>query len=241
VDLALENIQVGNRILDIGCGTGELTHELYKRAPPQGCVVVGMDADSNMIQRANEQFVNDETKKDLQFIVGDACQFKLSEPLFDVIFSNAALHWVGTHGASRAADCMSKALADNGCFVLEFGGKGNVKTIVNAILEVMDLPKQAADFWWYPSIGELASLMEQHNMEVTQAQLFDRPTELKGEDGLKIWLKMFANKFFEGLGENQVESAMDRVVELCRPTLYYEGVWKADYRRIRVVGRKVER
>ncbi|GKY90420.1 hypothetical protein MPSEU_000015800 [Mayamaea pseudoterrestris] len=241
VDLVFTDLPVSNRcrILDIGCGTGELTEQLYQRADAQA-TVIGMDADPNMIRRATEQFVRDgkgDSKKKLDFFVGDACNFQREEPV-DVVFSNAALHWVGRNGAARAIECMSDALVPNGRFVLEFGGKGNVETIVTSILEVMDLPRQAADFWWYPSIGELATLMEQHGLEVTQAQLFDRPTDLVGEQGLHTWLKMFANKFFDGLESGDVENIIDRVVDQCRPSLYHDGVWKADYRRIRVVGQK---
>jgi hypothetical protein len=149
------------------------------------------------------------------------------------------LHWVGRHGANKAVECLSKALADNGRFVFEFGGKGNIETIVNAILKVMNLPKERADFWWYPSIGEFASLVEAHGLEVTRAELFDRPTELIGEDGLKNWLKMFANKFFEGREDDDIDQIMNQVVEECLPKLYNDGVWRADYRRIRVVGQKL--
>ena len=76
-----------------------------------------------MIAKAQQQFPH------LQFIQTDVCEFDLEEPV-DVIFSNAALHWVGNenNAAERAVVCMARALKPGGRFVVEFGGKGNVKT-----------------------------------------------------------------------------------------------------------------
>lgn len=233
--LDLVDLKPGESVLDVGCGTGELTQQLYQLSQGR---VLGLDADPTMIRRAKEQFEAADSNKSLAFFVGDACQFQLDEPV-NVVFSNAALHWVGRQGAPRAIEGISKSLAPKGRFVLEFGGKGNVDMIVAAVLKVMDLPRESADFWWYPSIAELSSLMEANGLEVTQAQLFDRPTELVGEEGLETWLRMFGNKFFEGKNESEIQGIIERVVEQCRPKLYKDGVWKADYRRIRVVGTKL--
>ena len=76
-----------------------------------------------MIAKARQQFPH------LQFIQTDVCQFDLEETV-NVIFSNAALHWVGNEKnvAERVVVCIARALKLGGQFVVEFGGKGNVKT-----------------------------------------------------------------------------------------------------------------
>ncbi|MEL7225477.1 MAG: methyltransferase domain-containing protein, partial [Cyanobacteria bacterium J06576_12] len=75
--------QVGERILDLGCGTGELTAQIAA----SGAIAMGMDYDLAMVQQARDSY------SDITFRVGDAAQFELAE-LVDAVFSNAALHWV---------------------------------------------------------------------------------------------------------------------------------------------------
>lgn len=86
--------------------------------------------------------------------------------------------------------------------------------------------------WYFPSIGEYSSLLEQNGVEVTSAVLFDRPTVVEGESGLRDWLGMF---FKPPLPEEKI-----RQMELeLRPKLFNGTDWEIDYRRLRVVGHKV--
>jgi trans-aconitate methyltransferase len=220
-------------ILDVGCGTGELTHALLQKARA-GHTVVGIDADASMIARARQQY------PDMTFHVQDVRTLQVQEP-FDVVFSNAALHWVGPDYAQQAVQHLAAALKVGGKLIVEFGGKGNVESITQALRIVA--PDETPDIWYFPSIGEFTSLLEHHGIEVLQASLFDRPTVLlQGIDsssGIQNWLRMFANKYFEGLSEEETISILKKVEAKLRPKLYDGQQWIADYRRIRVVGRKV--
>jgi len=77
-----------------------------------------------MVADAKSKFEN------IEFQVADASDFSFEEK-FDAIFSNAALHWVTEY--KEAIKCMFVNLKNNGRIVLEFGGKGNVHTIVNQL------------------------------------------------------------------------------------------------------------
>ena len=71
------------------------------------------------------------------------------------------------------------------------------------------------------------------------AWLFDRPTALEeGERGLCAWLAMFAGDLLESLPPAQREKLIQGIEERLRPTESREGVWYADYRRIRVLARR---
>jgi trans-aconitate methyltransferase len=73
----------GERLLDLGCGTGHLTAQLAGL----GLEVVALDRSTEMIAQARRNYPG------LTFEVGDARDFTALVP-FDVVLSNAALHWV---------------------------------------------------------------------------------------------------------------------------------------------------
>src|SRR3954464_14771629 len=73
----------GEKILDLGCGTGELTAKIAE----SGAQVTGIDSSASMIASAKQHFPN------VKFAVADATSFTLTEK-FDAVFSNATLHWV---------------------------------------------------------------------------------------------------------------------------------------------------
>ena len=201
--------QPGERILDLGCGTGHLTSEIAAR----GATTIGLDSAPAMIGQARQNYPR------LEFTLADATRFSFAEP-FDAVFSNAVLHWV--QPAEQAANCIAASLKPGGRFVAEFGGKGNVASVQAALAET-DIQNP----WYFPSVGEYASLLEKCGLQVTQAILFDRPTALEGEDGMEDWIRMYCGPHL----------AQDIAARL-RPILYRDGVWTVDYRRLRIVARK---
>src|SRR5204863_6330888 len=89
--------------------------------------------------------------------------------------------------------------------------------------------------WYFPSIGEYASLLEQHALEVHSAFLFERPTQLAdGESGLRTWLTMFAKGMFDRFPPDIQQQAFARTEQRLRPILFREGSWFADYKRLRI-------
>src|SRR5579872_536148 len=110
----------GERILDIGCGTGHLTAEITSK----GALVTGVDQSPAMIAEAKEKY------PEIEFAVMDASAMTFQSE-FDAVFSNAALHWIpDSEGVVRS---VSRALKPGGRFVAEFGGKGNIRTVMRAI------------------------------------------------------------------------------------------------------------
>ncbi|NJM71394.1 MAG: class I SAM-dependent methyltransferase [Scytonema sp. RU_4_4] len=217
-------------ILDLGCGTGHLTHKIASL----GAEVMGIDSAPTMIEQARKNYPH------LDFDVVNARNLPFTEK-FDGIFSNAVLHWIKE--AEEVIIGINKALKPGGRFVAEFGGKDNVKAIVSAISSALQKAGYPADTalnpWYFPSIGEYGSLLEKHGFHLTFATLVERLTPLEdGEQGMQNWLKMFANNFFKRLSTDEQITTLADIENQLRPTLYKNDTWFADYRRIRVIAMK---
>ncbi|KAM3095193.1 class I SAM-dependent methyltransferase, partial [Phormidesmis sp. 146-12] len=116
--------QPGERILDLGCGTGQLTQQIATHAQ-----VVGIDRSPTMIETAQHNYPG------LKFLVADAQNFQVDRP-FDAVFSNAVLHWISN--PDSVIQSVYYALRSGGRFVAEFGGKGNVQAIVRALYHALE-------------------------------------------------------------------------------------------------------
>jgi trans-aconitate 2-methyltransferase len=110
------------RVLDAGCGTGILTEELAKRVPRGR--VVGVDNDPMMVEKAIPRLGRYGERASA--VAGDI----LSLPpigSFDVIYSNAVLHWVQDH--DRAFAELFRHLAPGGELLAQCGGEGNLEKV----------------------------------------------------------------------------------------------------------------
>jgi trans-aconitate methyltransferase len=220
----------GEKILDVGCGTGHLTAQIAEA----GAEVLGVDRSAEMIRQAKEKY------PDLHFEVMDATQIVVPES-FDAVFSNATLHWIKE--PERVITGIAKALRPSGRFVAEFGGKGNTTGFLEAVQNSwakLQLPGPPPNPWYYPGIAEYAALLEQHAFEVTYAILFDRPTPLEdGERGLRNWFDMFGASFVQNLSDAQKSALRDEIEKQARPKLFHSDKWVMDYRRLRIVAHKI--
>jgi trans-aconitate 2-methyltransferase len=218
--------QPGERILDVGCGTGQLTAEISG----SGAQVVGIDSAASMIEQARQNF------PDLRFEQVSVTAMPYREE-FDGVFSNATLHWV--RDAEAAAVGISRALKPGGRLVAEFGGHGNTDALLEAVYQELDSlgvsEPRGLNPWYYPGIGEYATVLERAGLEVTFAALFDRPTPLEGgDDALANWLAMFGACFTDALAAEQRGPFVRRVEQRAERRLRPDGVWTIDYRRLRI-------
>jgi SAM-dependent methyltransferase len=212
----------GERVLDAGCGTGDLAAALAEA----GAEVVGVDASAEMVARGHARFPH------LDLRVGDLRVPGSVGTGFDAVLSNAVLHWIPD--ADAAAATLAGALRPGGRLVAELGGRGNVAAIdrgARGLRAALGLP-DAPDPWYFPGIADYAAVLERAGLEVTSARLFDRPTRLTGDDGLAAWVRMFGGHLLTGVTDPDTFLA-DLAVRL-RPELHRDGSWWADYRRLRV-------
>jgi len=214
----------GERLLDLGCGTGHLTADIADR----GASVLGIDRSAATIERARE------TYPDLRFERADARAVETDEP-FDAVFSNAALHWIPADDQNAVLRAVADVLRPGRRFVAEMGGTGNVAAIVGAVrAECRERGYgDAGHPWYFPTVGEYATCLEAAGFEVRHARLFDRPTELPGRDGLANWLDQFGDDLLAGVPETDRTTVVGAVEDRLRDALFDGNAWTADYRRLR--------
>lgn len=238
--VALLDPQPGERILDLGCGTGLLAAAIAAR----GASVTGLDRDAAMIEAARARFPASDHPT-LEFALGDGEALEeapLAGP-FDAVFSNAALHWMTRPEAVLRG--LRALLRPGGRLVAELGGRGNVAIVKNALrdaLEAEGIPRERQPRpWYFPGVAEYAAVLEQHGLEPRVMTLFNRPTTLEdGEAGMAGWLRMFGHPWLAELPTDLAAAVIARVEETVRPRLWREdgaegGRWVVDYRRLRVV------
>lgn len=223
------NPQKGEHILDVGCGTGDLAHDIST----SGATVTGIDAAQSMIEAAKEKY------PDIHFSVQDGEQFSF-DPQFHAVFSNAAIHWMKNQ--QKVVQNCYAALLPSGRFVAELGGANNIQSIVDAIKEASDrlsIPYEAALFpWVFPTKEEMSKLLINAGFNVITIEHYERPTPLVGEDGIRNWLDMFSNNMFKKLTNNEKEAIYSECERILRPRIYKENIWVADYWRLRFIAQK---
>ncbi len=86
--LAQIAIVAPQRVVDLGCGPGNSTALLRERWPD--AALEGLDSSQDMLAAARRDYPG------IAFVAGDIAAWSPVEP-YDVVFSNAALQWVGSH------------------------------------------------------------------------------------------------------------------------------------------------
>lgn len=142
-------------ILDLGCGDGSLTEQLAQFVPNGN--VLGIDASTGMIVASQNR-----VKSNLMFMKMDINMIDFHNK-FDVIFSNAALHWVKDH--KRLLNNVFKALKDGGVILWDFAGDGNCSNFFCVIREKIQSDKYKKYFnnfewpWYMPTKNDYTQLV----------------------------------------------------------------------------------
>lgn len=115
-------------ILDVGCGDGILTAQLADRVPHGR--VVGIDASTGMIMAARSN-----QRPNLAFVLCDICDADFAGE-FDIVFSNATLHWIKDH--AKLLRILHRSLKDGGALRVNFAADGNCQTWFRVARELMN-------------------------------------------------------------------------------------------------------
>jgi trans-aconitate 2-methyltransferase len=141
--------RAGERVLDLGCGTGRLTVELFAAVGPG--LVVGLDRSGTMLAQAAAQQAAvasgphdvSVAPRHIQFVQGDGAHLPFVDA-FDAVFSTATFHWMHDHDALFAS--IACALAPGGRLVAQCGGGPNLQTLYERAHRLMETAEYAPYF-----------------------------------------------------------------------------------------------
>jgi trans-aconitate methyltransferase len=219
-------------VLDLGCGDGALTSQLAELVPRGR--VVGVDASEGMIKVAKAR-----TRDNLSFVPMDINKWTLPDR-FDVIFSNATLHWILDHG--RLLANVYAHLKEPGTARFNFAGGGNCASFYEVVRETMaEEPYKPCfkDFvwpWFMPSVDEYEWLLK--NLPFQQARVWGENADrtFPGAEALIGWIDQPSLvPFVKQLDGSAKRCFRDAVVErMLKRTAQGDGTHFETFRRINV-------
>jgi len=225
------------RILDLGCGDGVLTWQLAELVP-RG-YVLGLDGSPGMLETAKQQ-----TCANLSFVCMDINDMDFSNE-FDLIFSNAALHWVKNHEA-LLRNC-KKALRENGMIRWSFGGAGNCFNLDETLGAAARAPEYKDFFegfqwpWYMPGVEEYTKLVESAGYSNIEIALENADRYFANSDELIKWIDQpCIVPFLDYLSMPETKAMFRDVVirEMLAKTLCSDGTHFEIFRRINVMAAK---
>jgi trans-aconitate 2-methyltransferase len=179
-----QTIRGNEKILDLGCGDGTMTIE-FAEFVPQGSVL-GIDASEGMIKEA-------------QILETQNCEFKLLDiddidfiDEFDIIVSNATLHWVKNHD-KLIRNCY-RSLKKGGFFRVNFAGDGNCEYLISVLRELISHEKFRSDFedfewpWYMPEKDEYALKIQQSDFKNVQISGWPYDKYFEDLERLVAWI-----------------------------------------------------
>jgi trans-aconitate 2-methyltransferase len=230
------NLSGTERILDLGCGDGALTAQLAMLVPHG--FVLGIDASRGMIEAARAHVAGN-----LSFEVRDINEMNF-ENEFDIVFSNATLHWIKDHDA--LLENVHRALKSGGALRFNFAGDGNCENFFSVVKEAIQLPQFSRYFsgfewpWYMPSIAGYELLVQRIPFAQTRVwgenadrHFADRETMIRWIDqpSLVPFMQLVADEHKEEFRQYVI----DRMIE---KTCQADGRCFETFRRINLVARK---
>lgn len=210
-------LQGTEALLDVGCGDGKITAELA-RCLPKGRVI-GIDSSEKMIDLAKTAFPQKDYPN-LTFQVMDARKLTFKSE-FDVVFSNAALHWIVDQKTVLAG--VQRSLKPGGRLLFQMAGKGNAKDILSLINELMIVEPWKGFFqgmtfpYGFYSPEEYNAFLLQAGLVAERVELFPKDMRHNGAEGLAGWVRTtwlpFTSKLPEDLKPKFVDTIVNRYLK----------------------------
>jgi len=153
----------------------------------------------------------------LHFQVEDASRLPF-ENEFDVVFSNATLHWLRDHRPVLRG--IARSLKPGGKILLQMGGKGNAAGILAVIDELLRQPEWSPYFagfdfpWGFYTPQEYRGWLLEAGLQPTRLELIPKDMLHPGKDGLAGWGRTTWLPYTQRLPEEKRSPFLAAVVEV---------------------------
>ena len=190
-------------VLDIGCGDGKVTALLASHLPSGE--VIGIDSSAGMVNCARESFPGSEYPN-ISFLCMDALDIRFSER-FDLVFSNATLHWVQDHATMLQG--VNRCLKNRGRIFFQMGGRGNAREILDlagSLIHSGRWRRYFSDFrspYTFLSAEEYQVLLRDTGFHPIRVELIPKDMTQVGCDGLCGWIRTTWLPYTERIPEQQ--------------------------------------
>ena len=198
-------------VLDLGCGDGKVTADIAKIVSEGS--IIGVDNSTEMIKLAKDRH-SEVIYPNLKFQQMDAVNLNFND-CFDLIFSNAVLHWVTDQ--KPVIKGMFKSLKQGGRVLIQMGGKGNAAGIVDVLSELTSEKKWNSYFngfnfpFYFPGTNEYEALLLDCGFKLNRIELIPKKKDHAGIEALKGWIRTTWLPFTQRVPEEERERFIDIV------------------------------
>lgn len=208
------------KVLDIGCGDGKVTAEIAN-VLSYG-FVLGIDNSKEMIEFANKNFPK-EKFPNLSFMLIDAKELNYNEKFnyenwFDIVFSNAALHWIIDH--LPVLKGIERVLKPSGKVLLQMGGKGNANDVIeimNEIIRKEKWKKYFLDFsfpYGFYDVDDYKNFLKQTCLKAIRIELIAKEMNHKSIEKFTGWIRTTWMPYTQKVPQKLRDEFIDEIVNM---------------------------
>ncbi len=177
--------RAGMRVLDVGCGVGDLTARVAELVAPGE--VLGVDASVSQVEHARRSH----PREGLRYEVARAQDLDTVVPAgwADVVLSVAVLHWVVEAEQPTVLAQVASALGQRGVFRLDMGGAGQIQDTRRVLDQVAREHGVGGAPWFFPDETTAAGLLLRAGLRPVSLELRHQRRRMADEVALETWLR----------------------------------------------------
>lgn len=213
--IAKLELRGSEKILDIGCGDGHITAGIAGRIPSGQ--ILGIDTSPDMIKYARDGYPQ-HNFPNLSFINADARALEFRDE-FDLIFSNAALHWIKDHRPVLKG--IYHALRPGGKMIVQMAAKGNAAEAFLAFAYLVQDPPWNQFFghfhtpWAFFDVGQYREWILESGLQPIRIELIQRDMVHTTRESFAGWIRTTWLPHLMRIPESLRQEFIDALYEMC--------------------------